>query len=83
MGLPPKYSSSKLSKRVLELVIDNGGSYALSDIAIDLIVSWEAPYDDAFNGIRKAVNQKLANEGFALKLQRHDGHAQLVKIGQK
>ncbi len=68
-------------RRVLELTIDADGECPLAAIAIDRKVSWEAPYDDAFNGIRKAVNPKLHKIGW--KLERNDNNSRLAKLGQE
>ena len=67
----------------MELVIAAGGECPLSDIAIDSQVGWEHPYDNAFNGIQKAVNPKLKKGGLPWRLERNDNNARLIKIGEK
>lgn len=70
-------------RRVMELIVEGGGQCPLSEIAIDVQVSWEPPYDDAFNGIRKAVNSKLKKAGSTWRLERNDNRGRLARVGQK
>ena len=70
-------------RRVMELVIDGRGECPLSDIAFDAAISWESPYDNSFNGIRRAVNLKLNKASVGWRLERNDNKARLLKIGQK
>lgn len=66
-------------RRVIELTVDAGGECAISDLAIDSSIEWQAPYDDAFNGIRKALKPKLAKQGWCL--DRNDNKGRLARIG--
>jgi hypothetical protein len=70
-------------RRVLELAIEGGGQISIADIAMDAQISWHAPFGDSFNGIRKAVNQKLRSAGLPFVLERHDNNARLARKGQK
>ena len=67
-------------RRVLELVIANGGSLPLADLAVDTQISWEAPFDDSFNSIRKVLNQKMKKSKLSWRLDRHDNSARLSEI---
>ncbi len=62
-------------RRVVELVIEAGGNCELSRIALDAEIDWKAPYEDAWESCRQAVNKKLKPYGY--KLERHANSAKL------
>jgi hypothetical protein len=70
-------------RRVMELVIAAHGECSLADLAIDKEISWEYPFDNEFNQIRRPLNAKLKRAGKTWKLCRHDNKGQLIRIGQK
>ena len=70
-------------RRCIELLAENKGRMPIPDLAADSKISWEAPYDNAFNSMRQVLNKKLKKAGMPFRIQRHDNEARLSEIGQK
>jgi hypothetical protein len=79
-----KWVKNKLKgkqRRVVELTIEAGGEFAISDLAIDPAIGWETPCDNAFGNICKAVNPKLKKAKIGWRIERNDNKSRLAKVG--
>ena len=68
-------------RRVMVLLMDNGGHLSLADLGSDPEINWTAPYDDPWNSIQGELNRKLRTKRW--RISRYDNKAWLSKIGQK
>ncbi len=66
-------------RRVVELLIDNNSKYPLADLANDSQISWQVPYENAWNSMRSALIGKLKQQGY--RIERQDNEARLVALG--
>jgi hypothetical protein len=69
------------AQRIVELVCDGDGECPLADLAADLRIGWEPPYDNAFNKAARRINEKLRLAGLPYWLHR-SGNAAKVEEGE-
>jgi hypothetical protein len=67
-------------RRVVEIVCRNGGEYPLADLALDPGVEWNAPWEDAWESLRRRVNAKLKAAGQPYRLIRDQGKARIQTL---
>jgi len=65
-------------RRVLELLIDNDGKCPIADLAADGQISWQSPYENAWNSMRTTLNGKLKPQGW--RIECHDHKVRLIEL---
>ena len=80
-----KWAADKLKgkqRRTVELLAENNGRIEMKDLATDPAIDWEAPFDNQFNSLAKAVNPKLRKIGWRIFRQSNEARAEKWQ-GQK
>ena len=70
-------------RRLIELLVADEGKSEISSLATDPQIDWPEPWQNSWNSIRRAVNDKLRVGVPGWKISTHDKVAVLSKIGQK
>ena len=64
-------------RRVIDLLIEHGGSLSLASLATDEGIGWLPPYDDSFSSLQSRLNEKLDAAGLPYRIARHDGEVRI------
>jgi len=64
-------------RRVIDLLIEHGGSLSLASLATDEGIGWLPPYDDSFSSLQSRLNEKLDDAGLPYRIVRRDGEVRI------
>jgi len=66
-----------IERRVVEIVIGNGGTTPLADLAAESTIRWESPYDNVYGKVQGGINGKLKSAAMPWQLTRQNNAAVL------
>ena len=66
-------------RRVMKLLIEKDGKHPIADLGTDGVISWQAPWESAWNSMQTTLNGKLKPVGW--RVERQSNEARLLKLG--